>query len=120
MNKNGLVFHWLVIIPAFFIALGLFLYYFAIPKNEATGGYIGAFHLNLIKNFQKGDNMLLYIDQSSKYSLQQAIYDLAANGGISEIDVGDTEIPVKADCGKFDDANVWFELIKNKEVKTPD
>ena len=102
MNKKGLVFHWLVIVPAFFMALGLFLYYFAIPKNEATGSYLGEFHMNLVKNFQKGDDLLLYLDQSAKYSSSQSIYEFSGKGAYFESN----------DCGTFRGANVWATIRK--------
>ena len=73
---------------------------------------IGMSSLKLIGISNDAESSLLYIDQSAKYVLQQAIYDLAQNGGISEIEVSDTEIFAKYGCERFNDAYVWYQLKK--------
>ncbi|MBI2557956.1 D-alanyl-D-alanine carboxypeptidase family protein [Candidatus Woesearchaeota archaeon] len=82
---------------------------------------IGASSLRLLGVSNDAESALLYIDQSAKYSLQQAVYDLAQNGGFYEIgDFVEIDSSGSQDasqqtksCGKFDDAAVWYEITKD-------
>ena len=74
-HKKGMAIHWFALILGFFLAIGTFFYYYINSEKPITGQFIGNFQLNLLKNFQKSEKVLFYIDQSAKYSLQQAIYD---------------------------------------------
>ena len=103
--KKGFAIHWLTIIIGILLAFGI-LFYFGKPGRPATGKFIGEFQLNLIKNFQNGEKALLYIDQSAKYALQQAIYDLASQGGYYE-----------HPCGAFSDVSVWAVIEGQGEIK---
>lgn len=114
MNKKGATTHWLGLLPALLLGLAAFFYYYTISENPITGKYIGDFQINLIRNLQKGENVLFYIDQSAKYALQQAVYELAQNGGVSEIEsIGSDENFADYQCGRFNDAYVWYELKKD-------
>lgn len=74
---------------------------------------IGASSLILLETANKAESALFYIDQSAKYSLQQAVYDLAKNGGVAEIETSDFGVSADYECGKFNDAYVWYELRKS-------
>jgi len=75
---------------------------------------IGKRQFDLLKTYTKAEAALFYIDQSAKYSLQQAVYDLAQNGGVSELEFNDFETFSGSDCGSFNGAYVWYELRKDK------
>lgn len=102
-NKKAFAIHWLVLIFAFFIMLGTFFYYYTMNEIPIRGSYIGDFQLSLIKNFQKAENILLYLDQSAKYALQQTVYDLADKGGYNE-----------PSCSYFQGASIWASIEKDK------
>lgn len=82
----------------FLVGLGMFFYHYAVTKQLVSGEYLGDAQMDLMKDFQKGDDVLLYIDQSAKYSSHQSIYDLAGNGGFYE----------KEKCGKHFGYNFWL------------
>ena len=74
----------LVVIIALFVLINLWLV--LLYKNEPLKYPIGKRQFDLLKTYMKAESGLLYIDQSAKYSLQQAVYELAQNGGIVEVD----------------------------------
>ncbi len=75
---------------------------------------IGDSSLRLLGTSKSAEKMLLYIDQSAKYSLQQAAYDLAKSGGISEIkDIYLDEPFAPYECGKYYGNYVWLEVKKS-------
>lgn len=121
-NKKGMGLEWYFLIVAFFIGtMAYFMGY--IGPHKVIGNYIGQYQFEIIKASNKAEKSLFYIDQSAKYSLQQAIYDLAQNGGFSEIDsyeeidtsgiTDETTEQSKKGCGKFSGANVWYEIKKD-------
>ena len=77
---------------------------------------IGEKQYSLINTYAKAESALFYIDQSAKYSLQQAVYDLAHNGGTSEIEYEDIHIGISKEsegkCGKYFGYSVWYEIKK--------
>ena len=80
---------------------------------------IGKRQFDLLKTYIKAESSLFYIDQSAKYALQQAVYDLAQNGGISETDIGEEsgleiESTTNTACGKFYGYSIWYEVKKDK------
>jgi D-alanyl-D-alanine dipeptidase len=81
---------------------------------------IGKRQFDLHKIYSKAESPLFYIDQSAKYALQQSVYELAQNGGFSEIDVEDIDtsgeaVEIEASgCGKFNGADVWYILKKTQ------
>lgn len=116
MNKKGIAIHWLALILGFFVAFGTITYQSS-TSVKLLGENIGGFQLSLLKNFQKGDDVLFYIDQSAKYSLQQSVYELAQDGAsVSDFDINELTISqpfIKNSCGKFKDAYIWYELTKD-------
>jgi len=55
------------------------------PENY----WIGTRQFGLINTYQEGEKALFYIDQSAKYSVQQAIYELGQKGGHENPNCGD-------------------------------
>lgn len=107
-----------LLVLLFFTILMIYAWTKLSSKYAGFDEKIGEKQLELIRTFQKAENALLYIDLSSKYSLQQAIYDLAKNGGISEVEeIGTDEAFAFYECGKFNDAYIWFEISKDADGK---
>lgn len=76
-------------------------------KDTKQFSTIGEKSFTLLKYSKDAEKALFYIDQSSKYALQQAVYDLAKNGGISESKNEKT-------CGKFYGYSLWYSLEKDE------
>jgi hypothetical protein len=60
------------------LAFGVFLYY-----SSHTDKYIVNFGMEqnrILKTYQEGEKLLLYVDQAAKLSMQQAAYELARKG----------------------------------------
>ena len=114
-TKKGLFFD-LIMFFVVFVILTTAIIVLYNKQNQFKKGYmIGDRQFSLINTYQKAEKILFYIDQSAKYSLQQSIYDLSQNGGISEIEnLGADEGPADYKCGKFSDAYVWFEIKKTQ------
>ena len=106
----------LVIVIALIILISLYL---ALYEKDAAfrDNPIGKRQFNLLKVYLKAESILFYIEQSAKYALQQAIYDLAQSGGISEIEFSDAEIFAGYSCGRYNDNYVWYELSKDQDGK---
>ncbi len=122
-KKAALVYSWTLTFMVIFV-----LTWTLIQFNSKYNKYepVGKKQLILFKIYQKAESALFYIDQSGKYALQQAVYDLAQNGAsVSEFDINEidaSQIFVKNDCGKFKDAYIWYELKKDESgnyVKNP-
>ncbi len=110
-KKKGIGLEWYLLILAFIFGLiGYYVYLYATP-HRIIDNYIGKYQFNILKTNNKAESALFYIDQSAKYASQQAVYELAQNGGISEYDIYDFFI--EHECGKFNDAYVWFRLNKD-------
>lgn len=86
-------------------------------SNDFT--MVGSSSLRMIGASDYAEKMLFYIDQSAKYSLEQSVYDLAKNGGVSEIEVSDAETFAGYGCGKFNDAYVWYQIGKQGDTYNP-
>jgi len=122
MDKKAYALYWYMFMFGIFLSIGAFFYYYTINETPVDGDYIGHFQLKIIKSLQGGEKVLIYIDQSAKYSLQQAIYELAQNGGFSTV-IGDEGISFETnECGKFNGVNIWYKLKKDEEgniIKIP-
>jgi len=116
ITKKGMGLEWYFLIIAPLIGLTVFLVGY-LGEQKVIGNYIGENSFNIIKSANEAETSLFFIDQSAKYSLQQAIYELAQNGvSVSEFDVNEVNInqPFAINkCGKFKDAYVWYELKKD-------
>lgn len=93
-KKSSLFFLPLLVIISLVILINLYIV--LLSKNEPLKYPIGQRQFDLLRYYIKAESALFYIDQSAKYSLQQAAYDLAKNGGQYE-----------ATCGAYFGANIW-------------
>jgi len=92
------------------------LYIVLLEKGPFTKP-IGSRQFDLFKVYLEAEKSLLFIDQSAKYSLQQAIYELGQKGGSSEIDIDETpdseyelyETPFYSRCGKYYGYFIWYK-----------
>lgn len=110
-KKSSLFFMPLLVIVVLIIFIKLFLVLW--EKDLAfKDNPLGKRQFDLIKTYTKAETILFYIDQSAQYSLEQSVYDLAKNGGISEIEISDEENFAGYECGKFNDAYVWYQVMK--------
>ncbi|MBI2102138.1 D-alanyl-D-alanine carboxypeptidase family protein [Candidatus Woesearchaeota archaeon] len=81
---------------------------------------IGASSLMLVGASNEAEKTLLYIDQSAKYSLQQAVYELSKSGGIPDYVTVDeifseTLVSTSAQCSKFFGYSLWYDKTKDSE-----
>ncbi|MBI2657812.1 D-alanyl-D-alanine carboxypeptidase family protein [Candidatus Woesearchaeota archaeon] len=106
-------------LPLLVILSSLILIYLFIVLLSKTGTFssspIGDRQFTLLKVYMKAEGALFYIDQSAKYSLQQAVYDLARDGGLSEVYASEIltprehptlHSPIK-ECGKYYGYFLW-------------
>lgn len=108
-KKSSLFFLPLLVLISLIILTELFFVLW--NKNSAFQMPLGKRQMDLYDTYLNGEETLFYIDQSSKYSLQQAVYDLGKNGGISKI---------KSDsgCGQFYGYSVWNKLENSLVMKS--
>lgn len=64
---------------------------------------IGVLQADVLKEYQKGERVLMYIDSSARFSAYQSIYDLARSGGNSN----------KSECGRYGIYNLWTAKDKS-------
>lgn len=76
-------------------------------KDTQQFNVIGQNSLILLKYSNDAEKALFYIDQSSKLALQQSVYELARNGGISDGISSNN-------CGKFFGYSLWYDLEKSQ------
>ena len=81
---------------------------------------IGASSLMLVGISNEAEKALFYIDQSAKYSLQQAVYELGQNGGIPDYGAVDeifsgTAIATDTQCDKFFGYSLWYDKAKDSD-----
>ena len=107
-KKSSLFFLPLLVLISIIVLTELFFVLW--NKNSAFQMPLGKRETDLYGAYLTGEEALLYIDQSSKYALQQSVYDLAKNGGISE-DKSSKE------CGSFYGSSLWYVLEKNQNVE---
>jgi len=98
------------------VAISLLTYaLYRFTSKDANLETLGEKQLSLFKAYQKSESALFYIDQSAKYSLQQAIYDLARYGGLSEVYASEVLTPrgqptmpsAAKECGKYYGYYLW-------------
>jgi len=117
-NKKGIGLEWYMLIVAVFIGfMAFFVSYFS--GQRIMDNFIGNYQFSILRSVQESEKTLFYIDQSAQYSLEQSVYDLAKNGGVSEIEVSDAETFAGYECGKFNDAYVWYQVEKQGDTYTP-
>ena len=120
MNKKKSSLFFLPLLVIVSLGVLVYLYIVLLDKSGTFSEPIGKRQFDLLNIYMRGEGALFYIDQSAKYALQQSIYELAKNGGISEFDLND--VFVKHKCGKSDDAYVLYTITKDKSgnyIKNP-
>ena len=113
-SKKGAVL-FSIILVVFMVVILLYAWGLLASKYKKFDKNIGERQYQLINIYQKGEKALFYIDQSAKYSLQQAVYELGKNGGISEIETEENEAPFNDECGKFYGYTIWYDVDKNQQ-----
>ena len=116
-----------ITLVVFLVAILIYAWLQLANKYGSFDRKIGEKQYELISIYQKAEKSLFYIDQSAKYSLQQAIYELAKNGGsagtfdIEDVDSSSESLAektdetiVKNDCGSFNGVNAWYSIRKDK------
>ncbi|MBI3035522.1 hypothetical protein HYY71_04310 [Candidatus Woesearchaeota archaeon] len=85
--------------------------------NKKSFNVIGEYSMLFLKQSKEAEKSLFYIDQSAKYALQQAVYELAQNGiSVSDFELNEISInqPFERNrCGKFKETYAWYELKKD-------
>lgn len=124
-KKGALPFAVILVVMMVFILIYAWLQLSS--KYNTFNKNIGEKQYELINVYQRAEKALYYVDQSAKYSLQQAVYSFAQNGGfleiedVEEIDTsGTSELDkTKNTCGKVKGVNIWFEIKKDsgKNIK---
>jgi len=109
-SKKGIGLEWYMLIVAFFLGF-MFYYLYLIGNKQTVQNYIGEYQFHILNAANEGENMIIYAQQSAKYSMQQAIYDLANDGGVEEIE-NEYETVYEHQCGTFNGAYVWFQVQK--------
>jgi hypothetical protein len=111
-KKAALVYNWTLT----FMVIGILAWAFLQFGSKHSLGSLGTKQMTIFKIYSMAESALFYIDQSAKYALQQAVYDLAQNGvSVSDFELNEININLpfeKNKCGKFKDAYVWYELSK--------
>ena len=74
-------------------------------KYDAFDKKIGEKQYDLINTYQSAEKTLFYIDQSSKYSAYQSIYDLGQKGGYEN-----------SDCGNYLGYNLWINFDEEENL----
>lgn len=78
---------------------GFVVFYVSVLEAKIViPNYIGEHQFAIIKTANDAEKALLYIEHSSKYSAQQAAYELAKKGGIAV-----------SDCGQHYGYSVWID-----------
>ncbi len=113
MKKSSLFFMPLIVIILIIVLVNLYIV--LLEKGSFTKP-IGSRQFDLFKTYLEAEKALFFIDQSAKYSLQQSIYELAKDGGLSEVYASDVLtsretpfIPIAKKCGKFYGYSLWYE-----------
>jgi len=97
-NKKGQFFSILLVVAV----IGLLTYAYS-EFNKKHKGFdyeLGERQYNLLKDYYKAEESMLYIDLSTKYAIQQALYDTGKKGGYLEI----------PDCGSYEGFVLWSYL----------
>jgi len=86
----------ITIILLLWVAVG-YLMVVVFTETKPFETEFGDIQIKILNVYSEGEKTLFYIDQSAKYSAQQAIYDLSQNGGFLEANK----------CGDYLGYNYW-------------
>lgn len=78
-SRKGAEYSAFLVIVVFISVIYLFIQLYS--KLDVFELQVGDQELALLSAYQEGDELLLFIDQSAKYSVYRAVSDTAANGG---------------------------------------
>jgi len=95
MNKKSFVFNLLLFIGTLMVVT-ILLVGIGSKLKSSKDFNLGSKQEQLLKTYQKGQKLLLYIDQSAKYSAQETIFKLAEHGGVTDIK-----------CTKYLNFEIW-------------
>jgi soluble lytic murein transglycosylase-like protein len=95
MRRKGFVFNLSLVMVTLIVLISLFL---VLQGKKSKVEPIGSRQFELTEAYQKGENVRFFVEQSAKYSLSQAIYDLSQNGGFAE----------SGACGSYAGYQVWL------------
>ncbi|MBD3309937.1 transglycosylase SLT domain-containing protein [Candidatus Woesearchaeota archaeon] len=101
-SRKGVVF--MVILVAIIVPVIMFSLFvkMEIKKANVANKELGEMQFELLQTYQRGEKTLLYVDQSAKYSMHHAIYDLLESGGYA-----------KSPCGEKQGYMLWKNLEKD-------
>lgn len=130
-NKKGLGIEWYFLIIAFFLGLGFYFVNY-LGEHKTIKNYIGQYQFSILQSNNNAENTIFYIDQSAKYSLGQAIHELAQSGGIIKLeddeetfdeeaslgskdspDNKDNEADTEEGCGNYYGYSIWYDFKKD-------
>ena len=130
-NKKG--FDWAFLIAGVTVACLIFLFFQLNSKMEGFDRQIGSMQMDVIGSAQKSENLLFYLDQSSRLAACDAVYELADKGGFASPDEKTAPLPgpgptlitpahtywVKASTKKYEGHNFYkdFEVVFNDNLK---
>ena len=87
-NKKG--FDWSFLIVGVTILCLVFLYFQLDKKMSAFDPPIGKMQMDLIDKIQQSENLLFYIDESSRLAACDTVYELGRKGGFYQSPCGET------------------------------
>ena len=117
MNKKKSSLFFLPLLVIVSLGVLVYLYIVLLDKSGAFSEPMGKRQFDLLNIYIIGEGALFYIDQSAEYALQQAIYDFAKEGGLSQIYVFEALTPreqphlpaAPKKCGKFYGYSLWYD-----------
>ncbi len=120
MNKKASLFFLpILVIIALVVLISLYLILLS-KSSPFVDTPIGKRQFELLNTYIKAESALFYIDQSAKYSAEQAIYDLAKNGGFAEIEEDEVDELesikknlLQTKCGRYSGYAIWYEIKEN-------
>jgi hypothetical protein len=108
MNKKAVVFEFAMIFAAVVIILSVLI--ILLPKTQISKDLkIGHIQSAQIKTYIEAEKALIYVEQSANLATQQALYDLASQGGINE----------NTDCNTYLGYRSWTSNDKECYPKDP-
>jgi len=99
-NKKGLDYSAFMVLVVLIVMLALFLQLNS--KLDVFGVRVGDNALALLESYYEGEKLVLFVDQSARYSVFHALSDMSLNGGF----IG------SPDCGFINDRPYWFRNNK--------
>ncbi len=100
-NKKGL--DYMVLLALVIVPLALLFLFSQLNEIKGENRNIGLIQLKLLETAQESENILFYIDQSTKNSIDQSLYTLGQRGGFFQ----------KTSCGIYQLHSIWQS--KDKE-----